>query len=39
LSNAPEALRVNIVNAVKKALADTLPDLVSSSDSAAQKAD
>jgi ParB family chromosome partitioning protein len=39
LSNAPENLRANIVNAVKKALADTLPDLMSDADSAALKAD
>jgi ParB family chromosome partitioning protein len=39
LSNAPETLRANIVNAVKKALADTLPDLVADADDSAQKSD
>jgi ParB family chromosome partitioning protein len=39
LSNAPETLRANIVNAVKKALADTLPDLVTDADVSAQKSD
>jgi ParB family chromosome partitioning protein len=37
LSNAPEALRANIVNAVKKALIDTLPDLVPAVGTADQK--
>jgi ParB family chromosome partitioning protein len=39
LSNAPETLRANIVSAVKKALADTLPDLATAPGSAAQKPD
>lgn len=37
LSNAPEALRANIVSAVKKALADTLPDPVADPGSAGPK--
>lgn len=39
LSNAPETLRANIVSAVKKALADTLPDLAAAPGSAVQTHD
>jgi ParB family chromosome partitioning protein len=39
LTNAPEALRANIINAVKKALADTPVDQLANRDSTAQKAD
>lgn len=39
LSNAPEALRANIINAVKKALADTPVDQLANRDSTAQKVD
>ena len=39
LSNAPEALRANIVNAVKKVLADSLPDPAAQLSVAAQKSD
>jgi ParB family chromosome partitioning protein len=39
LTNAPEALRANIINAVKKALADTPVDQPANRDSTAQKAD
>ena len=37
LSNAPESLRANIVNAVKKALMDSLPDPVADPGAPAQK--